>query len=328
MDKRLLGRTGYPVTPICFGTSPLGLPARYGVAVSFADAVQTMRGALDGPFNFIDTSNGYGESERQIGQALAERGGVPPGMVIATKVDPLPGSNVLSGARVRASVAESLDRLGLDKLQLVHLHDPERIPFAEVMAPGGAVEALVALRQEGVIGHLGVAGLDSSLLRRYLQTDVFDVVLSHNQFTLIDQGADALFDYASSRGIGVLNAAPYGGGMLAKGPDLAPLYCYGIDSADIRRRAHKMHTLCAAADVPLAAAALQFSLRDPRVTSTVVGMRSSDRLQETLRLASWPIPDALWDSLRPLIFDDAMSASGVPERLAELRSRPTGRPHP
>ena len=325
LAQRPLGRTGYSVTPLCFGTSPLGLPHLYGAAESLPDAVATIHAVLDGPLNFIDSANGYGDSERQIGEALAQRHGLPPGCVLATKVDPAPGTAELSGARVRASVTESLERLGLDRLQLVHLHDPERLTFAEATGAGGAVEALVSLREQGVIGHLGVAGFDSALLRRYLQTGEFDVVLSHNQFTLIDQGAAALFDDAVSRGIAVLNAAPYGGGMLAKGPSAMSRYGYGIDSDSIRRRAAGMLSVCRQAGVPLAAAALQFSMRDSRVTSTVVGMRTAQRLAQTVQLASWPIDDALWDSLGRLISAGATSAGSdgrsVLDQLRELNAR-------
>lgn len=298
---RQLGRTGLQVSPICIGTSPLGLPELYGSGMDFDGAVACMHAILDGPFNFIDTSNGYGDSERQIGRALEQRSGLPPDFVLATKVDPAPGSSDFSGARVRESVAESLERLGVDRLELVHLHDPERVPFKEAVASGGALEALVALRDEGTISHLGVAGLDAKLLRRYLDTGEFEVVLIHNQYTLIEQSAEPLFDHALAMGVAVLNAAPYGGGMLAKGPDVVPLYCYGIDSEDIRRRARAMQAACDRAGVPLAAAALQFSLRDERVTSTVVGVSRPERVAETQRLAAWPIPAELWDELQPFI---------------------------
>jgi len=161
MIQRPFGKTGLSVTPICIGTSALGsFPAQYGYEVSPERAAATLRRVLEGPVNFVDTSNEYGngESERRIGRVLAELGGVPAGVVLATKVDPLPGSRDFSGSRVRASVSESLQRLGLDHLQVVYLHDPEKITFTEATAPGGAVDALIQLREEGVIKYLGVAG--------------------------------------------------------------------------------------------------------------------------------------------------------------------------
>jgi len=204
MQMNRLGKTELEVTPLCVGTSPLGnFPSQYGYEVGEDQAVATITRVLDGPINFIDTSNNYGdgESERRIGKALAAAGGLPDHFVLATKVDPLPGSDDFSGERVRQSVRESLERLGLARLQLVYLHDPERISFEEATAPGGAVEALVALRDEGVIEHIGVAGGPIDLELRYVGLDVFDAVISHNRYTLVDQTAAPLVEDAADRGI-------------------------------------------------------------------------------------------------------------------------------
>lgn len=299
MDYRTLGRTGLSVSPVCVGTSSLGSPpAPYGTDT----AVATIRRVFDGPFNFVDTSNEYGSggnSERRIGQALAESGGLPEGFVVATKVDPIVGTSDYSGDRVRRSVEESLERLGLDRLQLVYLHDPEKITFEEGTAAGGPLEALVELRDQGVIGHLGVAGGPIDLELKYLATDVFDVVISHNRYTLVDQTAEPLIRDAMARGVAFVNAAPFGGGMLVKGPDAAPNYCYRPASQAIIERVRKIEAICAEHSVPLAAAALQFSTRDPRVSSTIVGMSEPGRVDQTARLAEWEIPDELWSRVLP-----------------------------
>lgn len=198
-------------------------------------------------------------------------------------------------------MAESLQRLGLDQLQVVYLHDPEKITFTEATAPGGAVDALIQLREEGVIKYLGVAGGPIDLMHQYLATGVFETVISHNRYTLVDQSAGPLLNDAVQRGIAFVNAAPYGGGMLVKGPDLVPKYCYQPASADTLDRVRKMQQICESYAVPLAAAALQFSLRESRIVSTIVGITEPDRVDQTLRLAEWPIPDKLWEDLKPLI---------------------------
>lgn len=298
-----LGRTGLTVSDVCVGTSALGsFPAQYGYEVDTETAVATIHRVFEGPFTFIDTSNEYGggESEKRIGQAIREHGGVPEGFVVATKVDPLPGTTDFSGDRVRRSVEESLDRLGVDRLPLVYLHDPEKITFEEGVAPGGPLEALIALRDEGVIGHLGVAGGPIDLELQYLATEAFDAVISHNRFTLVDQSAEPLLDDAQARGVAFVNAAPFGGGMLVKGPDAVPTYCYAPVADEVLDRVRLMESLCAEHGVPLAAAALQFSLRDPRVTSTIVGMSEPKRVEQTVELADFEIPDALWDALLPI----------------------------
>ena len=307
MERRPLGSTGLSVTPLCLGTSPLGnFPSQYGYEVGEDQAVATVLRVLESPINFLDTSNNYGdgESERRIGKALGEFSGLPEAFVLATKVDPAPHSEDFSGERVRASVAESLERLGLDRLQLVYLHDPERMTFADATAPGGAVEALVQLRDDGVIDHLGVAGGPIDLMRQYLATDVFEAVISHNRYTLVDQAATPLIEEAAERGLAFVNAAPYGGGMLVRGPDAVPTYCYQPASEATLQRVRAMQEACMAQGVPLAAAALQFSLRDQRIASTIVGMSDPGRVEQTIRLAGWPINEHLWSQL------DALAAPG------------------
>jgi D-threo-aldose 1-dehydrogenase len=301
MEHRALGKTGLSVTPICVGTSALGsFPAQYGYEVSADQALATLREVLKGPFNFIDTSNEYGnggDSERRIGAALKQAGGLPSGFVLATKVDPLPGSSDFSGARVRASVQESLERLGLDRLQLVYLHDPEKITFEQGMAKGGPVEALVALQREGVIAHIGVAGGPIDLMLRYVETGLFEAVISHNRYTLLDTSAEPLIAETQRRGIAFVNAAPFGGGILVRGPDRDPNYCYAPASQQVLARARVIEQICRRHGLPLAAAALQFSLRDPRVASTIVGLSTPERIKQTLSLVNAVIPEAFWQEL-------------------------------
>ncbi len=303
MLRRPLGNTGLSVTPLCVGTSPLGSsPGLYGYEVDTQQAIDTVCRAIEGPINFIDTSNNYGngESERRIGQAIDRAGGLPADFVLATKVDPLPGSADFSGARVRASVEESIQRLNQDHLQLVYLHDPERIPFSEATGPDGAVEALVELQHEGVIGFLGVACGPLDLAQQYVDLGVFDVVLSHNRYTLVDATAEPLIANAARRGMAFVNAAPYGGGMLVRGPKAEPNYCYQPASPATLARVARMEEICREAAIPLAAAALQFSILDSRIASTVVGISHPERIEQTLRLADWSIPDDVWSALRSL----------------------------
>ena len=296
-----LGGTGLTITPICFGTSPLASMAElYGYDVDEERAIATVLAAFDSTVNFVDTSNGYGEdgtAERRIGAAIRRAGGLPTGVVLATKVDPDPRTGDFSGDRVRASLEESLERLGLDRIALLHLHDPERITFEEGVAPGGPVEALVDLRERGLVEHLGVAGGPVELLRQYLDTGEFEVVLSHNRYTLLDRSAEPLFRHAANRGLGVLNAAPYGGGMLSKGPGVQQKYAYGSRDDRIPKAAEAMEAACGRYDVPLAAAALQFSMRSEVIDSTVVGVSSPQRISQTLELATVAIPDGLWSEL-------------------------------
>ncbi len=300
LGLRVLGSTGLEVTPLCVGTSPLGnTPLPYSRDVPEEDAVATIRRALASPINFLDTGNNYGDAERRIGIVLRDHGGVPAGFVLATKVDRDMATGDFSGDRVRRSVEESLERLGLDRLPLVHLHDPERLTFEAATAPDGPLEALQALKEEGVIAHLGVAGGPIDLLRRYIRTGAFSVVLTHNRYSLIDQSAEPLFEEAGELGVAVLNAAPFGGGVLAGAPQAQGYYGYREAGPEILARIEALHAACARHDVPLAAAAVQFSTRDPRIVSTVVGVSKPERVDRLVELARTPIPPELWDELNP-----------------------------
>ncbi len=299
---RPLGRTGWEVTGLCVGTSELGdIPGLYAEGPPPLEQVlATAREAFAGPLTFVDTSNGYGRSEERLGVVLRELGGVPDGILLATKVDPADGG-AFDGPRVRESVRESMDRLGVDHLPLVHLHDPERIGFEAATAPGGPVDVLQELVAEGVVDSLGIAGGPVDLLRRFVDTGVFSVVLTHNRWTLLDRSAGALLTEAGDAGVAVLNGAPFGGGILAKGPGTTDRYAYRTAPAPVLDAARAIEAACQRAGVPLAAAALQDSLREARITSTVVGSAKPGRLARTLELAAIQIPDTLWDELAELV---------------------------
>lgn len=301
LPLRPLGRTGLSVTPVAVGCAPLGgMPETFGYDVPEAQALQTLRAVFSGPINFLDTAAAYGdgESERRIGLVLRELGGrVPPGYVLATKADRDLRSGDFSGEQIRRSVERSLRLLELDRLQLVYLHDPEHATFEHVMGRGGAAEVLGRFRDEGVIEHLGVAGGPIDLMIRYVRTGAFEVVITHNRYTLLSRIAEPLLEAARRSGVAVVNAAPYGGGILARGARAFPRYSYQEATAEVLERVRRIEEVCARAGVPLAAAALQFSLRERRIVSTIVGLSRPERVPELVRLATHPIPEEVWAEL-------------------------------
>ncbi|MGP4111356.1 aldo/keto reductase [Streptomyces sp. 4N509B] len=303
LPRRRLGPTGLLVPEICFGGGPLaGMPAAFGYDVPAERAVETVRHVLRSPAPFLDTAAGYngGEGERRVGRALAEAGGLPAGAVLSTKVDRDGATGDYSAAQVRRSLEGSLERLGVDRVQLLYLHDPEHITFEEAMAPDGPVRELARIRDEGLAAHIGVAGGPVGLMARYVATGTFEVLLTHNRWTLVDRSADQLIDAARAAGLAVVNAAPFGGGILAKGGAAHGRYAYREADAVVLDRVRRIEAACDHHGVPLAAAALQFSTRDPRIAATVVGVTRPERVADTLRLARWPIPDELWMSLEGL----------------------------
>ena len=208
LAARPLGRTGLSVTPIGIGTARL-------VFVSMALAMETCRAILLGPLTHIDTAASYGngETERRLGTAI-ERFGLPLGALLATKAGRDHDTNDLSGDQVYRSVERSLRLLNVDRLQLLYLHDPEYASekFGQVCGPGGALSALVQLKDEGVVQAIGVAAGPIDVLIRYVETGVFDAVLTHNRYTLLCRIAEPLIRMAVQRGMAVVNAAPYASG--------------------------------------------------------------------------------------------------------------------
>jgi D-threo-aldose 1-dehydrogenase len=300
LTERPLGQTGLSVPPLCIGCAALGnMPETFAYEVAEEQALATIRAIFDSPIHFLDTAASYGdgESERRIGVVLQERGGLPPGFVLATKADRNLQTGDFSGEQMRRSVERSRRLLGLEQLQLVYLHDPEHITFEAGMASGGPVEVLQRCKEEGLIAHLGVAGGPIDLMIRYVETGLFEAAISHNRYTLLNREADPFWDICAQRGVAALNAAPYGSGILAKGPSAYPRYEYSEASEEMIARARRMEEACASYEVPLAAAALQFSLRDSRIVSTIVGISRPERLDQTLALAQHPIPAPLWAEL-------------------------------
>lgn len=296
---RPLGRTGLTVLAVCACGGPLGsMPGNFGYDVPAQRGIDTVTRVLRSPIRFLDTSNSYsgGESERRIGAAVAAMGGLPEDFVLATKVD-RDRNGDFSGARVRRSIEESLTRLGMHQVPLLYLHDPEHISFEAAMAPGGAVEELQRIRDEGLARHLGVAGGPVGLMRQYLDSGIFDALLTHNRYTLVDRSAEPLIEAASAAGVAVINAAIYGGGILATGVAGSDRYAYSAAPEAVLRAVAAIEKVCAASSVPLPAAALRFSMRDPRITSTVIGISRPERVDECLSHVTWEIPDQFWAEL-------------------------------
>ena len=304
IEKVLLGRTGLAVSKLCFGASIIGdMPGTFGYAVDAERAIATLKAIFASPVNFIDTARiyGHGRSEERIGAALKEIGGLPEGFVIASKVDRDFETSVFDGARVRRSLEESFAALGLDYLPLMNLHDPEYASDPhDITRPGGALSELFKMKEEGLVGAVGLAAGHIDTMMPLLRHWDFDAVLTHNRFTLANRNAEDLIDFCAGSGIAVLNAAPYATGVLAKGSDTYRKYAYQDATEEMLDPIRRIEAVCARHGVPTGAAALQFSMRDPRIASTVVGISKPERIAQTLEWANWPIPEQAWDELLAL----------------------------
>jgi D-threo-aldose 1-dehydrogenase len=279
------------------------------------DAVATVRRALEHGIRFFDTAPHYavGRSEELFGRALA---GVPrTSYVLSTKVgrmvvplepgeppelegfvDPPPYKRRWDWSRdgVRRSLAESLDRLGLDRVDVVLMHDPDDHED-EVYATG--FPALAELRAEGVVGAIGAGMNQTAMLTRFVERLDLDVVLCAGRYTVLDRTAERdLLPACVRRGVSVVIGGVYNSGLLADPHPGAP-FNYQPAPARLVAEALGLRDRCAVYDVPLRAAALQFPLRHPAVASVLVGCRSPHEVDDNVDMFGREVPDALWRDL-------------------------------
>jgi len=301
IEKTALGRSGLMVSRVCCGTGPIGhMPEVYGHGSSEELAYATVRAMLDGPSNFMDTSRNYGagRSEERIGHVIRERGGIPAGFVLATKLDRDPETNRFDASAMRRSFEKSLEALGVDRVGLLHLHDPEYAADPdEVTKPGGGLAELYKIKEEGLCDAVGLAAGRVDVMMPILERFAFDAMITHNRFTLVNRNADAMISYAAGKGIAVINAAPFAGGVFARGSAANPRYVYQEASEAMLQPIRALEAICAKHGVPPGAVALQFSMRDPRITSTICGVGKPEEVTGVAEWANWPIPAGLWDEI-------------------------------
>ena len=307
MQKHSIGKTGLEVTALGFGTAPLGgMPDTYGHSVDEATARATVGAIFDSEVNLMDTSRNYGagRSEERIGAVIRDRGGLPKGFVLSTKLDRDMDTGRFDAGRARRSLEESLTVLGLDHIPMLHLHDPEHaLHLDEITRKGGALDELFRMKEEGLATAVGLAMGRLDVMLPLVRDWPFDVVLSHNRFTLLNRSADELFNVARARGITVLNAAPYAGGVLAKGSAQVRKITYQDASEEALAPVRHVEGICAENGLAPGAVALQFSMNDPRVASTIVGVSRPERVAQTLKWAAAAVPALAWDQIGRLPYE-------------------------
>jgi D-threo-aldose 1-dehydrogenase len=314
LPRREIRRTGVHVTTLGFGAAPI---AGLYQAVDETTARATIDAAWEGDIRYFDTAPHYGLglSERRLGEALRDR--PRDDLVVSSKVGRLlvrripavtrdddlfdvPGDLTRRRDYSRDGVLRSLEatlrRTGLDRVDILYIHDPDE-HWRE--AAEEAVPALVELREAGVVGAIGVGMNQSGMLARFIrQTDV-DVVMLAGRYTLLEQGAaDDLLPAALEQGRSVVAAAVFNSGLLAseKVPQTAT-YDYQQASPDVRRRARLLASVCREHGTTLPAAAIHFPLRHPAITSVLVGMRSPEEVHHNLAAHAQHVPDELWADL-------------------------------
>jgi D-threo-aldose 1-dehydrogenase len=312
LPTRQLGRSPVRVTELSFGGAAIG---NLFTAVTDDAARAAVDAAWDGGIRTFDTAPHYGLglSERRLGAALRDR---PRGeYVICTKVgrllDPaddvtgadtegfaVPASHVrrfdFSAGGVRRSLAASMDRLGLDRVDIALIHDPD--DHGE-QAISEAYPALEKLRADGLVGAIGVGMNQAAMLTRFVNETDIDVVLVAGRYSLLDQSAaDGLLPAAERRGVSVIAGGVFNSGLLAA-PAAGATYDYQAASGELLDRALRLEQACARFGVPLRAAAARFPLNHPAIASVLIGARSAAEISDAIRLRAVAIPQALWDDL-------------------------------
>ncbi|MFF5360178.1 aldo/keto reductase [Streptomyces scabiei] len=336
MRTRTLGRTGVRVTELAYGAAGIGNLFR---PVSDEEAAAAVDAAWDAGIRTFDTAPHYGLglSERRLGAALRER--PRDGYTVSTKVGRLlvpaedgdPADDLAHGFAVpatlrrvwdfsadgvRRSLEASLERLGLDRVDVVLLHDPD--DHAD-QALDEAYPALEQLRGEGVVGAIGVGMNQTALPARFLRETDIDVVLLAGRYTLLEQeGLTELLPEAAARGRSVLIGGVFNSGLLTD-PRPGATYDYAPAPEPVLQRALRLKEVTERHGVPLRAAALRFPLGHPAVAGVLTGARSSDEVRDTVRQCRHPVPDALWDELRVarLIAPDAPVPAETPAEEKE-----------
>lgn len=298
-----LGRTGVEIARVGFGTAPL---ASVFWNNEEAIAVEAVARALTSGMCFFDTAPlyGLGASEARLGAALAAHSAE---VVIATKAGRLLDS---SGGELDAritfayddamrSLETSLERLGQDRVNIVHVHDPDD-HLEEALA--GTHRALVDLRDQGVIDAVSVGTNSVDTARFFLENGAIDCMLVAGRYTLLDRQAADLITACGEHQVTYLAAGVFNSGILAR-PSPGSWFDYAPAAPAVLERTLGIETICARHGVALRTAALRFPLQHPSVASVVVGMGSEGEVDENLQALNDPIPDELWREL-----DDAHRA--------------------
>ncbi len=301
LDERDIG-TGLRLPVLALGTAPL---ASIFWGNDADTAVQTAGRALELGVRFFDTAPfyGLGEAERRLGRALAAGGSERP--VIATKAGRLltaqPDGTVdvcfdFSYDAARQSLESSLERLGVDRVDIVHVHDPDD-HIDE--ATEGTCRALAALRDEGVIGAVSLGTNTVATAAAFLERADLDCMLVAGRYTLLDRSAAELIEACAQRGVAYLAAGVFNSGVLAR-PRAGAWYDYGPATGATVARASAIEKVCERHGTSLRAAALNFPLTNPGVASVVVGMAAPTEVDENLAHLSAPVPEDLWHDLEAM----------------------------
>lgn len=293
MQYRPLGRTGVELSALSFGASSIGQEFRH---VDFADALRAVRVALHGGINYIDTAAYYGRgmSEIMLGRLLPD---LPrDSYYLSTKLGRYaPRHFDFSARRVAESIDISLERMGIDYIDIVFCHDIEFVDVRQVFE-----ETLPALRkqvEQGKVRWIGVSGYPMEIFKRALAEADVDVLLTYNHYTLQNDMALELVPLCEEKGVGLINAAPFSARLLTD----APLPSWHKATPEVRRVAAEAAEHCRQRGSDIAKLALQYSIANPAFASCVTGSANPDRVAQWLQWIEQPLDATLVDQVKQIL---------------------------
>ena len=309
-EKVEIGRTGIHVSRLGLGGVALsGAPPATDPhqSTSEDEATAIIQRSLALGLNYLDTAPmyGVGHSERRYGQALHDR--ARDSYVLSTKVGRVlhpsePGSAQMtwsfdfSRQGVLKSFAESLERLGVERLDILYMHDPDN-HYEQALTQ--ALPVLIELREQGRVKAIGAGMNQWEMELQFAREGQCDCFLLAGRYTLLDQTALPEFlPYCVEQHISVIAGGPYNSGILAVGPRAGATFNYRAASAEMLDKAQRINAVCTRYQVPLKAAALQFILAHPALASVIPGARSVAEVEDNVRMVEWPIPADLWAELK------------------------------
>ncbi len=280
------------------GLGGAGLNNLYGKPSDDAQSVACVHRALELGINYIDTSPLYGESERRIGLALGENGRRND-VFLATKTGTGTQPHDYSRAGTLKSVENSLRLLGTDHVDLMQVHDPVNDEIEAVFAPGGALETLVELKEQKVIGAIGIGVRTHSFLLRAIRDGRFDTILTYADFNPARQTArDTLFGPATENDVAVILGSPLLFGYLSDRPWDELLKEHGDDGWGAEAQAaRRVRDFADRHQISSLTLALQYALREERISTILVGASTAGEIEQNVRAVQTPLPDAIWTAL-------------------------------
>ena len=268
--------------------------------------VATVEAAMKAGCTLIDTAPLYGAtvSEQIIGQALRANPDLAKNVTVTTKVGRLAEGRDYSYDAVMKSVEASQERLGLDRFEVIYVHDAMGVPIEEVIGKDCAVGALRKLQDEGFVNFIGTAANDPDANGPFIETGEFDVAVVPDAWSLLNQRAERyIFPAAEKHQVGLALATPIERGLLATGPIEGADYLNRNFTPKILEHAGRIKAVCDDHGVPMVAAALQWCVRHPLVATTIPGARTVEEAVQNTEAGEMVLSDAFWQDLEPLVKD-------------------------